>query len=285
MINKYGWIFSCVLAFIMLLFHSFSLFEVTIDSTSIMLLVILLISPHVASFTKVKYGDFEAEISRKEVETIRDETPPSNRESKEYSEHYRANELTASIDLIKSLANTDYILALAKLRMELEKVIRRYHRLAIRQNSSKSMHSLLNELAAANKIEAPLIKSINDIVAVCNRAIHGDVITQSNANIILESGTIVLDDLFWDLEFKVAHGEVISKELIEAFDFESLYYNKKYQLTSVIASLHNPEKFVRILTQEQLSDFLEGYNEYGEFIVDLRAVDDNSYKLLKQDKI
>lgn len=275
MIKKYGWIVSFGLAILMLVLHSFSLFEVTIDSTSIMLLVIVLISPHVASFTKIKYGDFEAEISSKEVETIRNETPSSNREPKEYSEHYRSNELDASIDSIKSLANTDYILALAKLRMELEKVIRRYHRLAIKQNSSKPIRVLLNELAADQKIELPLLKSINDIVAVCNRAIHGEVITQSNANIVIESGTIILDDIFWDLEFNVAHGEVISKELIEPFDFESLYYNKKYQLTTIIPSVTNPEKSVRILTQEQLDDLLEGYNEYAEFIVELRAVDDN----------
>jgi hypothetical protein len=275
MIKKYGWKVSFGLAILMLVLHSFSLFEVTIDSTSIMLLIIVLISPHVASFTKIKYGDFEAEISSKEVETIRNETPSSNREPKEYSEHHRSNELDASIDSIKSLANTDYILALAKLRMELEKVIRRYHRLAIKQNSSKPIRVLLNELAADQKIELPLLKSINDIVAVCNRAIHGEVITQSNANIVIESGTIILDDLFWDLEFNVAHGEVISKELIEPFDFESLYYNKKYQLTTIIPSVTNPEKSVRILTQEQLDDLLEGYNEYAEFIVELRAVDDN----------
>jgi hypothetical protein len=275
MIKKYGWMVSFGLAFLMLILHSFNLFEVTIDSTSIMLLVIVLISPHVASFTKVKYGDFEAEISSKEVEKIRDETPSSNRQPKEDSGHYRSNELDASINSIKSLANTDYILALAKLRMELEKVIRRYHRLAIKQNSSETIRVLLNELAAEKKIEVPLLKSINDIVAVCNRAIHGDVITQSNANLVIESGTIILDDLFWDLEFKVAHGEVISKEVIEEFDFESLYYNKKYQLTTIIPAVTNPEKIVRILTQEQLDDLLESYNEYGEFIVELRALDDN----------
>jgi hypothetical protein len=275
MIKKYGWIVSFGLAIIMLIFHSFSLFEVTIDSTSIMLLIIVLISPHVASFTKVKYGDFEAEISRKEVEAIRDETPLPSRVPSEYSEHDRSNELDASINSIKSLAKTDYILALAKLRMELEKVIRRYHRLAIKQDSSNPIRVLLNELAADKKIELPLLKSINDIVAVCNRAIHGEVITQSNANIVLESGTTILDDLFWDLEFKVAHGEVVSKEPIEPFDFESLYYNKKYQLTTITPLIPTPEKCVRILTQEQLDGLLEGYNEYAEFIVELRAIDDN----------
>ncbi|MUK28406.1 hypothetical protein [Aliivibrio fischeri] len=275
MIKKYSWIVAFFLSLIMLISHSLKLFEIQVDATSILLLVIILLSPHIASLTKIKYGDFEAEISRAEVEAIRDESPQVSTKPENSSGYKRSDEFYESINPIIPLAETDHVLALAKLRIEIEKVVKRYHRLTIKQPGFKSIGALLNELVADDRIEQQTAKSIRDIVAVCNRAIHGETITRSNADIVINSGVVILDDLFWDLEFKVAHGEVVSKEYIEPFDFEHLYYNKKYQLTTVGPSVDKPEKIVRILTQEQLDDLLEGYNEYAEFIVELKPVEEN----------
>ncbi|EPV1127047.1 TPA: DUF4145 domain-containing protein [Vibrio harveyi] len=275
MIKKYSWIVAFILSLLMLVSHSFNLFEIQVDSTSILLLVILLVSPYIASLSKVKYGEFEAEISRDEVVAIRDETPSSTDKSDRESGYQRSDEFYESIDPIKPLAETDHILALAKLRIEIEKVVKRYHRLAIKQKGAETLGAQLNELVADNRIDAKLSKSIRDIVAVCNRAIHGETITKSNADIVINSGVVILDDLFWDLEFKVAHGEVISKEYIEKFDYESLYYNKKYRLTTITPGVEKPEKTVRILTQEQLDGLLEGYNEYAEFLVELKPEEEN----------
>jgi len=46
----------------------------------------------------------------------------------------------------------------------------------------------------------------------------------------------------------------------------------KYQVTTVIPLVDNPKKCVRILTQEGLNEYLDGYNEFAEFIIDIKKV-------------
>ena len=54
---------------------------------------------------------------------------------------------------------------------------------------------------------------------------------------------------------------IISKE--ELKDYE----DAKYEVTTVIPYVKNPVKVVNIFNQEELDDYLTGYEEYGEFIV------------------
>ena len=44
---------------------------------------------------------------------------------------------------------------------------------------------------------------------------------------------------------------------------------KKYKLTTIIPLVDNPKRVVRELSQEQLDNFLDGYTEFAEFIVEL----------------
>ena len=69
----------------MLLAHTFSFNVVKVDNTSIILLLVIFLSPFISAITKIKYGDFEAEINPKEVQKIKNElsalsTNPSLRE-------------------------------------------------------------------------------------------------------------------------------------------------------------------------------------------------------------
>ena len=57
----------------MLVAHTFSFDRVKVDNTSIILLLVILVSPFISAITRIKYGDFEAEIDPKEVQKIKNE--------------------------------------------------------------------------------------------------------------------------------------------------------------------------------------------------------------------
>jgi len=51
------------------------------------------------------------------------------------------------------------------------------------------------------------------------------------------------------------------------------YRDAQYRVTSIVPLVETPYKNVRILDQEGIDDLLEGYNEYGEFIIELAKID------------
>jgi hypothetical protein len=51
------------------------------------------------------------------------------------------------------------------------------------------------------------------------------------------------------------------------------YWDAQYRVTSIAPLVDCPYKSVRILDQEGLDELLEGYNEYGEFIVEVKKVE------------
>ncbi|MFC1588849.1 hypothetical protein ACFL3P_01105 [Pseudomonadota bacterium] len=65
------WWVTFLIALALLVSHSFKVTTLSVDSTSILLLVVMLISPFVAAIKKIKFGDFEAEIDPKEIQRIK----------------------------------------------------------------------------------------------------------------------------------------------------------------------------------------------------------------------
>jgi len=51
-----------IIGFLLLVLHTSSLFDITVDTTSVLLLTILIILPFVPNLKKVRWGEFEAEI-------------------------------------------------------------------------------------------------------------------------------------------------------------------------------------------------------------------------------
>ncbi len=55
--------------------------------------------------------------------------------------------------------------------------------------------------------------------------------------------------------------EVISKADVEANQ------DSRYRLTTVIPYVDNPQRLTYVLSHEELEEFLDGYSEFGEFVV------------------
>ena len=269
-IVKNVWWVAFILAIFLLITHSLKLFEINVDSTSILLLVLILISPYVNSFTKIKYGDFEAEITHDEVQKIKTESLDSVSNSN--IEYDPSNEIYETIKSIRELSENDHIIALAKLRIELEKTLKRYVRLSLSKVKSSSISTMISDLQNSEIITVKKAKSLREITSICNRALHGEHISIESAKTIIDVGTQMMDDIYWEIELGSASGNIVSEEEIEPFDYETLFYEKKYRLTSIVPLVEIPRKIVRELTQEQLDNLLDGYNEYAEFIISLEEV-------------
>ncbi|MEA1870285.1 MAG: hypothetical protein U9N09_09150 [Euryarchaeota archaeon] len=53
----------------------------------------------------------------------------------------------------------------------------------------------------------------------------------------------------------------------------SAYRGAKYRVVTVIPLVENPVRNVRILDQEGIDVFLEGYDEYGEFLISIEKIE------------
>ncbi len=268
-ILKNLWWVTFTLALILLGIHSFNIASISVDSTSILLLIIILISPFIVAVKKIKYGDFEAEINPQEIKKIKEEhekTVDSTRDEDDIlPEIYKAT------DAIRDLAESDPVIALAKIRIELEKVLTRLARITSVETQRTSLGALVNKLSNHEIISSQMGKSLVEVISICNRAIHGEFIEDKDAGTIVELGIELLEELYWDIQDQTITHSIISEEIITSDESNEYYEKKRYLLTTIIPLVENPKKIVRELTQEQLNDFLDGYNEYAEFIVTLVA--------------
>ncbi len=124
LLRHFWWIGMSVAA-LLLIAHSLRVTALTVDSTSLFLLGIMLLCPWLAALKRIKLGDFESEIDPAEVKRLT--TDVSKALPHLQQKTGTAPPLVSPIDAIKELASTDPVIALAKLRIELERTLRRLH--------------------------------------------------------------------------------------------------------------------------------------------------------------
>ena len=189
-------VFIGLITLIVLLFHTFNLFDVTIDIVSIMLILILLLLPLIPNFKKIKWGEFEAEISSEKIKelekSVKKITPLPKNKVKGYSEE----EVKELGSYLLSLVEVDHILALAKLRMEIELVVKNVYKSIIKIQKKKcnifNLSIMLSELFNDEKINKKLLNNAKEVIMVCNRAIHGESIKQNDAFSIIKIGIEII---------------------------------------------------------------------------------------------
>ena len=274
------WWITLLLGIAMLIAHALSVDVVKVDNTSIILLLIIALSPFISAITKIRFGDFEAEIDPKEVQRIKDEAPAQVIDS-DRTRQTPGIENTARA--IQGLVETDPILALAKLRIELEKALNKLYRITGKDNRQRrplSAGQLAYSLSAAGILPKNVALSIREVISICNRAIHGEEIRQEDARSVVEVGTSLLSQLTFmvgDLVLKPIESAEVDQTIVNE------YANARYQVTTIIPLADHPRKEVRVLDQEGLDELLQGYTEYAEFIVDIAKM--TPLKKLRDDRV
>lgn len=267
------WWITFILSITLLGVHTFKLSNISVDSTSVLLLIISLISPFVISIRKIKFGDFEAEIDAAEVQKLKSDVEKITKETE--AEFIDKPEIYIATESIRELALTDPIIALAKVRIELEKVLSKLARVSDIELKTSNLGVVVKALSNYEIISLKIGKSLTEVIAICNRAIHGENISEENADTIVSVGVDLLEEIYWLIQEQIVSGSIISEEIITNEDVDRYYNSKKYRLTSITPLVENPRKTVRELTQEQLDEILDGYPEYAEFIVELVEISES----------
>jgi len=125
-------------------------------------------------------------------------------------------------------------------------------------------------LAGTGVISNKLRNLILSVTSILNRVVHGeDVPTEANINRVLDIGSKILDELDYIFSQKII--APTSKKVINTNELNE-YMDAVYEVTSVVPLVNKPYINTRILNQEQLYELLEGYDEYAEFLVNIKKV-------------
>jgi hypothetical protein len=262
-----------LIAVALLVVHSFGMKRVLVDNTSLILLLIILASPFIAAIKKIKIGEFEAEIQPDEVKRVTEQAEDA------LPEHVRGDALPSDTGeagaAILALAETDPVVALAKLRIELEGRLRRLHQRADPSGTTRSkpasLSQIVRQLASRDVFAKSFGSSLLDVIAICNRAIHGEDIRGVDARQIVDAGIDLLEVLERMLRTygatRPVETAVISRQECDALR------SARLQLTAVVPLVENPERRVYELTQDELDEYLDGYSEFAQFVIGIERID------------
>ena len=56
-------------------------------------------------------------------------------------------------------------------------------------------------------------------------------------------------------------------------DEVDIYLSSRYRVTTIIPFKENPIMNIYLLTKEELNDFLEGYDQYAEFLISVEQAE------------
>jgi len=267
------WWLVLLLSLALLIVHSIGVPGIVVDNTSVILLALVLISPFVAAIKRVKIGDFEAEIQPDEVKRVAQQAEKSL--PVQPSDSFLRPENNEAAAAIHSLAESDPVVALAKLRIELESRLRRLHQGlhpdSPPQKRLPALAYVIRDLASNEVFGTELGGSLRDVIAICNRAIHGEDIREIDARQIIDTGIELLEVLERVVrEFATTHP--VEVRVITQRECDELA-GARYRLTTVVPLADNPERRVYLLTQEELDAFFDFYSEFAEFVVELRRTE------------
>jgi hypothetical protein len=266
-----SWWLVSIITIALLISHTLSIANFKIDNVTLVLLMILLISPFISQIRKIKMGDFEAEIDPKEVQKVKDDVDNKLSEA----DQEMIPEVQETINNIINLLDSDRILALAKLRIELEKTINKLHRLYTgdrdyKKNKTVALGKLVHELTLREVLPKDISNPLKEILYFCNRAVHGDEVKLNDARKIVDSGVSIYNFLIAiSKEYITKPNETIRISRAEV----SKYINASYRVVTVIPYVENSIKNIRILDQQGLDELLDGYSEYAEFIIEISLID------------
>lgn len=269
-IHSIPWIVFLI-ALILLISHLLAWEQITIDNTTLILLAILLFSPFIEQIKKIRVGEFEAEIAPTEIKKVKLET--DRRLGMEKTPEAIAPKIRAIEEELLDLLDKDHVLALAKLRMELERTLNRLYVSSTpntKQRKYLGLNRLVGTLVQSEVLPAQMSGPVREVTYLCNRAVHGERVRPDDARGIVGIGIHVLEHIDSIIEeFTVQPIEIkpISSSEVE------VHRDARYRVTTIVPLVENPYRNVRILDQEGLDTLLEGYNEYAEFLVSIERID------------
>ncbi len=244
---------------VLIVLHGLSDNFFRIDNTTVLLLIVIILIPYIPLIKKIKFGEFEAEITHDEIRKIEKkvEKIPEKKQKKLSSE---------KPDILKDLVESDPALALAKARIEIEKRVRFLGQIYLKQKKSNKvgLTELAVDLFEKDVIDESLQNLLIDIIKVANRAIHGEFVSKDDAIRLVDIANRAIEEL----EYVVINHALMSGKAKTINKKEAArYIGSKYIVKTIVPYVRNPEMRTYYLNQAELDEFLEGYYETAEYIV------------------
>jgi hypothetical protein len=267
--NRY-YLYAVVVITLIIIHGKFDSFF-KIDTLTLVLLLALFVLPYIPLIKtwKFKYGDFEAEVKTEEINEL-------ERKASKIPQQEDITENKALLGL-RDLAESDPQLALAKVRIEIEKQIQTLYNTYNNNLSSRSkflgLRAMVERLKAQGIIEVPLAAVLVDVIAVANRTIHGEDISVENAIKFVDTATTALAELEKVIikhALKSVQTEIIDQATVDIYD------DAEYLLTTITPLVDKPQRNIYKVNQTELSTYLAGYEEYAEYIVGLEKIQKSS---------
>ncbi len=251
----------------LLIIHAFGWKRIQVDAITLGLLGIILLSSRWDLVRKLRFGELEAEIAPAEVrqaeKAVTEDIGPVPIEE----------EIPEPHESILRLTRQDPPVGLAKLRIELERILRAWYSLISDSESSAQnlpLSRLVSRLQGAEAIPPELKDGLREVLDLANRAIHGEYIRREDAETVARLGVSLLLDLQKGYYERVS--EPVEKIAIAKDDVRR-YQLAKYRVTTVVPLVENPTRNVYVVDQELLTDMLESYSEYAEFVVSVEPLE------------
>lgn len=253
--------FIFVLILVLFIFHVANFQFVRVDNTTLVLLVLLLLTPFASHIKKIKWGEFEAEINAEEIKKLQKQASAiKSKPSSKKSGSLR--------DELFELAQRDKVLALAKVRIEIETRVKRLI-LLTGEGAFFGLRQKVEELFNRKVIDQKMKDLIIDTLDVLNRAVHGDEIPEESVfeNILNISLGIVnnLDNIIYGEFMEPFKTEKLTEKEVQVL------LDSDFEVSTIIPD-GKPVLQIRKLNQEQLDTFLEDYEEYAEFLVGIKKL-------------
>jgi hypothetical protein len=254
-----------VVAGFLLISHILKWDAIQVDSITLALVGLLLLIPLADLIRKIKLGEFEAEIGKDEVAKVQakaaSELPTPTKE-----------ELDISEKEVRELLRSDPRLAMAKIRIELEEALKRLYSATAESQSDlrrTSLGRLVDVLVQKQVLRGPVASSVRDVINLANRAVHGERVEPNTAEELAILGIRLIHEIqqaYLDHLLKPIEKEVITEHEVNR------YRAAQYRVTTIVPLVENPKKNIYVFDQEALESFLEGYEEYAEFIVGVERI-------------
>ena len=164
-------------------------------------------------------------------------------------------------------------LGLAALRVELERALRALlvaGAPADGQLRRQSLGQMVRTLEQRGDIPSDVGLSLREVISLANRAVHGESVSREAAETLAELGVRLLELIREVYDLKITEPKGASA--ISSTDRDRLAA-AQYKVTTVVPLVDEPYTNVRIVDQEGLDAFLDGYETFGEFLVRVEPVD------------
>jgi hypothetical protein len=259
---------AVVLTLGLLVAHTLQWRRLTVDNVTLALVGILFVIPFFESIRKIRFGAFEAEIAPKEVAAVvaKASSDLPALQAEDIPKNIKSSQI---LDLVRQ----DPQMGLAKLRIDIEQALRALHRIGSPGETSKRMPPLsrmINDLERSGNLSRDVAASLKEVLSIANRAVHGELVTAESAEMLSSLGVRLIEEL-WDI-YKEKVSEPSKSVPIDATYLDTVR-SSHYRVITAIPYTKKPVMNLRVLDQHGLDEFLEGYEEFAEFLVSIEPID------------